>query len=266
MTANHDLERRVAEFYATEAPLRAPDRVLAQALATIDHTRQRRELGLVPWRTPPMNIYAKLAVAAVVVLAVGAVGLTILQPGPGPSVGGPGSSSSPVPSASPSPSLSPSPRLTPPPLTGTYTSAIHGISISYPAGWTTRPATDAEWVGEANFQSPGADVLYDPVLEDHLFIGLGSVPLDGQAGDAWATAAMNADEDCASVEPEAITVDGAPGLICGGLALTWAGDRGYSIRLYTSGDEAWLSDVYDRAWFDTVLATVRLPAQLPAAS
>ena len=266
MTASHDLERRVAQFYAAEAPHRAPDRVLAQALATIDHTRQRRELGLVSRRSRTMNIYAKLAVAAVVVVAVGAVGLTILQPGPGPSVGGPGSSSSPVPSASPSRSPSPSALPTPPPLTGTYTSAVHGISISYPAGWTTRPATDPGWVGEANFQSPGGDVLYDPVLEDHLFIGLASVPLDGQAGDAWVTAALSADEACVTVEPEPITVDGAPGFICGTLALTWAGDRGYSIRLYTSGDEPWLSDVYDRAWFDDVLATVRLPAQLPEAS
>ena len=36
MNANHDLERRLADFYATEAPPRAPDRVLESVLATID--------------------------------------------------------------------------------------------------------------------------------------------------------------------------------------------------------------------------------------
>ena len=42
MNANHDLERRLADFYATEAPQRAPDWVLGEALATIDTTKQRR--------------------------------------------------------------------------------------------------------------------------------------------------------------------------------------------------------------------------------
>jgi hypothetical protein len=260
MTATNDLERRVAEFYAAEAPHRAPDRVLAQALATIDHTRQRRELRLLPWRTSPMNIYAKLAIAAVVVLAVGAVGLSILQPGPGPSVGGPGSSPSSVPSASPSPS--PTPRFTAAPLNATFTSAAHGLSISYPASWTTRPATDPEGpYVEPNFLAPSGDFLYDRVLQDHLFIALASEPLDGQDGEAWARAEFEADDDCSTVTPETITLDGAPGLICGTFALAWTVDRGYYIRLYTSGDEAWLSDVYDRAWFDDLLATVKLPAE-----
>jgi hypothetical protein len=71
-------------------------------------------------------------------------------------------------------------------------------------------------------------------------------------------AAMDADEGCTAA-PESITVDGAPGLICGQLALTWSGDNAYSIRLYTSGDEPELEVAYDRAWFDDVLATVRLP-------
>jgi hypothetical protein len=210
-----------------------------------------------------MNIYAKLAVAAAVVIAVGAIGLTILQPGPGSLVGGPGSSSSPVPSASPSPnpssSPSPTPGFTAAPLNATFTSAAHGLSISYPASWTTRPATDPEATPEPNFFSPAGDFLYDPVLQDHLFIALGSEPLDGQDGEAWARVALDVDDDCATVTPEAITVDGAPGLLCGSYAVTWTGDRGYSIRLYTSGDEPWLEDAYDRAWFDDLLATVQLP-------
>jgi hypothetical protein len=255
MTANHDLERRVADFYAAEAD-RTPNRVLEQALARIDHTRQRRELSLVPWRFPPMNIYAKLAVAAAVVLAVGGIGLALLGPRPGPSIGGPNPSTSPVPSASIAPSSSQ--ELAPPPLTGRYTSALHGTSISYPEGWATAPATDPEPPAERGFLSPDGDFLYDPELRDHLFLVLGSEPLDGQAGQAWATAAFDADDDCVS-EPRSISVDGAPALLCGTWAMTWLGDRGYLIRLLVSPDEPKDRLIYDQAWFEDVLETVQLP-------
>jgi len=260
MTANHDLERRVAAFYGAEAPQRAPDRVLEQALATIDTTRQRRELGLVPWRLPTMNSYAKLAIAAVVVLAVGAVGLAVLGPGPGPSVGGPNPSPSTSPSSSPS--TVPSAALTPAPLTATYTSALHGLSISYPAGWTIEPASDLTPGPSAEpfFLNPAADWLFDTRLTDHLFIGLGSEALDGQTGEAWATAIMDDSNVGCTTDRESTTVDGAPGLICDTLALAWLGDRGYSIRLHVSGDDPGLADAYDRAWFEDLLATVQLPA------
>ena len=43
MNANHELERRLADFYASEAPQRAPDRVLESVLATyLTSLRQRR--------------------------------------------------------------------------------------------------------------------------------------------------------------------------------------------------------------------------------
>jgi hypothetical protein len=88
MSANHDLERRLADFYATEDPSRAPDWVLEAALTTIDTTPQRRAFIRVPWRFHDMNSFAKVAVAAVVVIAVGALGLAVLRPGSGPGVGG----------------------------------------------------------------------------------------------------------------------------------------------------------------------------------
>jgi hypothetical protein len=243
MTASHDLERRVAAFYATEAPRRAPDRVLEQALATINTTRQRRELVLVPWRLPTMNSYAKLAVAAVVVLAAGALGLALLRPGPGPSVGGP----VPLPSASPA-------------LTATFTSTIHGLSIAYPGNWTTVPATGPDPSAEPGFLNPAADWLHDPRLRDHLMIVLDSTALEGRTGETWAGALFDdPDLGCAD-EREPITVDGAPGLICDTLALTWVGDRGYAIRLYVSDDDPEVGELYDRAWFEAVLATVELPS------
>jgi hypothetical protein len=143
-------------------------------------------------------------------------------------------------------------------LTGTYTSAVHGVSLSYPSGWTTVPATDPESTAPPMFLSPAGDFLHDPELLDHLFLALGSEPLDGQTGESWATAALTADGDCTS-EPRSTTVDGAPALICDTLALTWVGDRGYSIRLHVSPDDPQVPEIYDQAWFEDVLATVQLP-------
>lgn len=56
MSVNDDLERRIADYYESEPPARAPDWVLESALVTIDTTRQRRGLIRVPWRFPIMNV------------------------------------------------------------------------------------------------------------------------------------------------------------------------------------------------------------------
>jgi hypothetical protein len=106
MNATHDLERRITDYYATEAPSRAPDWLLAQALDSIDTTPQRRTMLGLPWRIPPMPTSGKLALTAVAIAAVGFVGLTLLR---GPVIG---PASTPSPTASPSPLTStPSPRL-----------------------------------------------------------------------------------------------------------------------------------------------------------
>jgi hypothetical protein len=259
MNANHELERRLADFYATEAPQRAPDRVLEAVLETSEITRQRRALIRLPWRFPIMNNVAKVAIAAVAVIAIGAVGLAVLRPGTSPGVGGP--ALTPSPESSPSSSLpatsqpASSPGLAPP-LTQNFTSTLHGISMSYPEGWTTQAAT-TPWTDEAlNFQVPSGDFLYDPTLRDHLFLVIASQPIGDATPDEWTGANFEA---CGATEP--ITVDGASGLIgaeeCNEVAVTTDG-RGYIVRLYTSGDEAWLSTTFDRAWFEEVLATVQL--------
>jgi len=87
MNATNELERRIADFYAAEAPARAPDWVLGQALASIDITTQRRRLIRVPWRVPAMSTSAKVAVAAAAAIALGAAALYALPRIPG--VGGP---------------------------------------------------------------------------------------------------------------------------------------------------------------------------------
>jgi hypothetical protein len=260
MTANHDLERRLADYYETEAPPAAPAWVLGGALATIDSTPQRRVFIRVPWRNfPTMNTYARLAAAAVAVVAIGAVGIAVLRPGNSP---GPGQAVTPSPEPSPSATSrpTPSPRSAPP-LTQSFTSTRHGISMSYPEGWTAQEARRL-WTDQAlYFRVPQGDFLYDPGLTDHLFLTIASQPIGDSTLDEWAAEKL-AQEECALTEP--ITVDGATGLIgaddCNVAAVTTEG-RGYLIWLYTSDDEAWLSVTYDRAWFEQVLATVQLHPQ-----
>jgi hypothetical protein len=261
MNANVDLERRLADYYATDAPQRAPDRVLQSVLDTTESTRQRRALIRAPWRFPTMNSYAKAAIVAVAVLAVGALSLAVLRPGTSPGAGGLAATPSPEPSPSASPSATSQPTPSPtavPPLSESFTSTLHGFSMSYPEGWTTQAATEPWTGGPVNFGEPPADLLYDPTLTDHLFLTIASQPIGDTTPDGWVAEKVTLDE-CAATEP--IAVDGATGLIgaddCNVAAVT-AGGRGYLISLYTSGDEAWLSSTYDRAWFEEVLATVQL--------
>ena len=79
MSANHDLERRLADFYAAETPTRAPEWVLESALATIDTTQQRRVPARAPRRALPTGPVAWLATAAAVAVAVGGIGLVALR-------------------------------------------------------------------------------------------------------------------------------------------------------------------------------------------
>ena len=259
MNVDRDLERKLADFYESEAPPRAPDWVLRSALQTIDTTRQRRVVIRVPWRFPHMNTFAKVAIAAVVVIAVGALGLSVLRPPSSSSVGG-------QPPASPSPSPTPTFGATiipesPPALTETFTSDRHGFSISYPTGWETRPATDPWTEGFPDFYSTSGDVIHDPALEDHLFVGVASQPLGGKTGTQWVDvmlAEIGAGGDCtAPIQP--VTIDGTQGQLCApGAAAVAAGDRGYVIMLYTSADDPAAVAGYDQAFFNDILATMQL--------
>ena len=254
MTANHDLERRVADFYADEAPPRAPDWVLSATLATIDTTRQRRVVLRVPWRFRTMNSYAKLATAAVAVVAVGAVGLGLLGSN-GSGIGGPASTPSSSPSASPAVTASPGGSY--PPLTGSFTSDIFGISLAYPAGWD---ATKAQVPWDSNLLSDCEPACIDEMAgtgDNNPFLRVLSEPLAGATADAWMTEILSdpAWGDTCPLTTEPVTIDGVAGRIalhCPDAvqnALVSAGGRGYLIIHYGAADVA---------WFKQVLATVQL--------
>jgi hypothetical protein len=267
MTSERDFDR-IARAFMADGPTQLADRVLESSLADVHFTRQRRVLLRAPWRTPVMNMYAKLAAAAVVVVAVGALGVWFLNPGTSsPPVGAPT-----TPSASPSEPAAPSavPRsssvlegIPAPPLSQDFTSARNGISLAAPEGWTTRPATEA-WEGGIPLTSEATvDAIYHPVLTDHLILGIASMPLGGADPDQWATDQYASDFVDACPDAEPITVDGATGVISAGdcsprVVFVAKGDRGYLILMRVSPDETWLAPVYDRAWFESVLETVQL--------
>lgn len=199
-----------------------------------------------------MNSYAKFAIAAVAVIAIGAVGLAVLRPGTSPGVGGP-----PADSASESPPANASPALT-----EEFTSERHGFSISYPAGWVTRPATEAWTSSFPNFASSDGDVIYSPDRDaGHLWVMVASQPHAGKSAEQWVDDQLTGLSSAGICEAprEAIVIDGAQGGICSSsVAVVSAGDRGYIVLLYVSGDDPGDADTYDQDWFEQVIATMQV--------
>ncbi len=168
----------------------------------------------------------------------------------------------------------PSPSTSPQPSTSLgfsrFTSTIHGISIDPPSGWQTRPATEA-WTGEAlDFDSPAADVIFDPTLRDDLYIALASEPLGERTFNDWccsdllAASAQICDGPGGGGSGGSYTLDGASGQIgscgsdVGGVHTVFVGTatRGYAIVVYLGNDR--LQATYDGDWFEAMLETVDL--------
>jgi hypothetical protein len=242
MTAERDLERRLAELYAPEATLRSPDRLLTAALGIIETTPQRRAPLRVPWRFPAMNPAAKAILIAGALAS--AVGLGLLLSGVAPD-------------SVPVPTVAVTPRPVPA-LTGSFDSAMHGISVAFPEGWTVAHAKDT-WVSSVPmFESGKGDRMFDDSTEDLRFVGVASRSLNGETFDDWAAALetnLETRDGCSAVSEPAV-IDGQPGRIVevcppGGpwFAMVAAGDRGYLITLY---------GVPDRNVLDQLLVTVQL--------
>ncbi len=253
-TSDRDVTRAIRSWLHEDRHEDA-SRIAGAVLDQVDTTRQRRSW----WparRSSDMNGFAKFLVATAAVVAVLFVGAQLI----GPPSGGVGSQATPTPepTASPEPSTSSPPST--PPLTESFTSPLHGFSVSYPEGWIAEAATEpwTDGTHHPDFTDTFADDLYDPVLTDHLDLAFASQPLGDSTPDEWVAEQM-AGNDCSATEP--IAVDGATGLIGGRrldmVAVTAAG-RGYWIILRTSDDVPSAVAAYDRAWFEEVLATVQL--------
>ena len=257
MNANDDLERRIADYYADEVPPRAPDWVLGSALATTETTTQRRRVIRLPRRFAKMNGFTRLAIAAVVALAIGGLGLLALRPAPAPNVGGVGAPSPSAPAGTADAAGSTSAPSAPPALTGTFVSPTNGISVSYPSGWTVAPAVQPWTTGEPSVcDPPCADRIVEKET-DSAFLGIASQPLGDQTGEEWAAGVLDQPVYAGTcpAETEPYSIDGQPGMVAITCperlltALTWAGGRGYFLTLYR---------VDDVDWFKEILATVRL--------
>ena len=262
MTARRDPDRLIDAFLQEGAD-QLHDQVYDAVRSSIEHRRQRVVLG--PWRMPTLNKLVPIVIGAVAVVAVLFIGARLLPGAPAGTVGGaPTPSPTVTPSAAPTvaPTATPAPPSpTAPALTGTFTSARNGFSVSYPSGWTTRPATEPWTSGVPDFMSNAGDVLYDPKYNESLWIAIASQPLAGKAGPNWANdlvAQIMANNDCGAPLRD-VTVDGAQGRMCGSQVVAVpSGDRGYVVWLYTSGDVPGADATFDEAWYRQFLATVKL--------
>src|SRR5262245_1019751 len=260
MTTPRDPDRLIHAFLL-EGAEQLQDQVYDVVRAEIDKKRQRVVIG--PWRVSTVSKLVPIGLGAAAVIAVLFLGSRFIG-SPSANVGGPASQ----PPASAAPSEAPASAalsaVPAPPLTQSFTSVVHGISVSYPEGWTVQAATEP-WTDMDGFgltpMDPTSDVLSDPLTEN-LFLLFSSQPIGSSTPDEWISETMGT-QYCSATEP--IAVDGATGLIGAGVspcattvAVTTAG-RGYWIRLFTPNSlEGVPFPPYDREWFEEVLATVDL--------
>ena len=269
MTAPRDVDRQL-EAFLLDGPTTLPDPSFDAVRDRVEGTRQRVVIG--PWRLPDMHKLVPFAVGAVAVVAILLVGGRLLPVAPGGTVGGAPAptqtrtptaapTAAPSPSPTPRPSPSASPVATPPPLTQTFTSAVHGFSMSYPEGWIARPATQpwTDLPGTPPYLHPGFDVLDGSGGSGELFLWITTRPIGKSTPEDWV-AGMMAEWECTA--SDAITVDGVTGRIgadgCHEQAAFATAGRGYEIALYTpNSGERRADPTYDRAWFESVLASVQ---------
>ena len=261
MTAPRDPDRMIRAFLF-EGEEQLHDQIYDAVRAEIEHKRQRAVFG--PWRMPIMNKLVPIGLGAAAVVVALVVGAQIFGlPDTNGTGGNPSATPSPSTAPSPTPSPTPTPE-TPPPLTQTFTSTVHGLSVSYPEGWTAQAATEP-WTEclycSAVHDAPYVDVLYHPVYDDGLFLRIASQPIGDSTPEDWVAAQMASDERCTTTAP--IIVDGATGLSGGDtcdVAVVTTASRGYHIDLWMSPNDRdrFALEGYDRAWFEEVLATVQL--------
>jgi hypothetical protein len=131
---------------------------------------------------------------------------------------------------------------------------VHGFTVSYPAGWNVRVASQPWTVGIPFQQDPFADLIE---TSSNRFLVVASQPLGSRSGEAWSDAVSSNPDwgDTCELASEPVTIDGASGVIvthCDGTltALVAVADRGYLVVLF-GFDES-------EAWFREILASMRL--------
>lgn len=235
-----------ARAWLEDGPTRMSDLAVLSALEKVHTTRQRRGLWRV-WTTPRVSSFARAAIAAVLVIAVGVVAGNLVRRQPDmPSLG--------VPSPSSSPHMTDTPDRT-----KALISQWNGFSMRYPVDAVARPAK--------NRLGMGGDDGFDMVetARGGLFRGASIEAPDDVALaamrrsiDEWIDAVV-ADYgpgcDAPRSEQAAITIDGRSGKTseCGGTidATVLFGGRLYLFTLEREPTDA-------RAVFDGLASTIDL--------
>jgi hypothetical protein len=124
----------VLAAWLDDGPLDLPDATRRAILTSLPTTPQARRGRLAPWRLPHMNMFARGA--AVLVVAVAAIGALTLLAGPQGGLGGPFATPTPTPTSTPSSVPTASPSAPPlPTLDATFVSPTYGYQVRYPTGW-----------------------------------------------------------------------------------------------------------------------------------
>ncbi|MDQ3127067.1 MAG: hypothetical protein M3Q66_01235 [Chloroflexota bacterium] len=249
------------------------DRVIDDALLTIDHTPQRRAMR-VPWRFSAMSNSMKLVTAAAAIVVAVVATSWILGRGTGPGVGAVPSSTpsvAQVPSSSAPASPSPAPSQISTATWASFSSTLYGYRIGYPPGWTATPAERA-WVFEIDrnvVQAPGSDQFVDKSVAIDAQVGVTAFALEVPAGtseDEWITAYFTDNPGAACKNGvtidrlEPTSVDGHAGRIArtncsDSQAFVFNDGRVHVFSVWRTGQQE---------FFDAVLSTVRFDP--PAAS
>lgn len=188
MTLPRDIERLLDRWFEDGSSV-APDRVIDIVTDRIERQPQRPAWRQrLAERRVDIDLRFAAAVAAVVV-AVGIVGFSL-----GGGFTAPPNSPSAANTTGPT-AVTPSHRATPTPrsqvpLTKQFTSAINHYSISYPDGWTVKPATlTYAWGSSLSLHDPTVDVLSAPGGRTALYIVSVAIP-EGQTENTWPVAQL----------------------------------------------------------------------------
>ena len=144
----------VLAAWLDEGPTDLPDATRRAILTALPTTPQARRGLLAPWRSTHVNLFA--GGAAVLVVAVVAIGGLALFAVPKGGVGGPSPSAVPSPSSSPPSAPASEPPL--PTLDATFVSPSYGYQVKYPTGWKVTKGI-GPWPLGTN-HTPG-----DPILD-----------------------------------------------------------------------------------------------------
>jgi hypothetical protein len=176
MSTERDKNRIALSWLRADEHMSA-DRILDDVFAAVDTTPQRRPSFLAR-RTPTMNKFVTIGLAAAAVVVAAFLGYHVLF---APSVGGLPPAPHPS-SAAPEPTPSSEPSQLPFDAAAwtEVTSAQYGFSAAHPPDWTYEPA-DHDWTVEAEAADTSQDVFMDPAGE--IAVSVWSIPL-GSSFDA----------------------------------------------------------------------------------